>query len=197
MEKIKNLNVYENLFIVVDMVNGFTNEGVLHDTEINKVIPRQLELIKEAKNKGALIIWVKDTHTKESTEFKRFGNTLHCIEGTKEAELVPELAPYEKDGLVVKKNSTSFFVAPGFEEILKGCVNLKKVEVVGCCTDICVVNGVLPMMNYFDQYNRDIEVVVHEDAIATYGGPNHDRTVYENAAKLLLKQQGAKLVRKN
>ena len=197
MENIKNLEVYKELFIVVDMVNGFTNEGVLHDTTINEIIPRQLELVHEAKNKGVLIIWVKDTHTKDAVEFKRFGNTLHCVEGTTEASLVPELAPFEKEGVVIEKNSTSFFVAPGFEEILKGCTNLKRVEVVGCCTDICVVNGVLPMMNYFDQHNRSVEVVVHEDAIATYGGPNHDRNEYENAAKLLLKQQGAQLVRKN
>ena len=34
------------------MVNGFVREGALHDEEIAKVIPRQIELIKEAKAKG-------------------------------------------------------------------------------------------------------------------------------------------------
>ena len=34
--KIKNLKMYEGCLIVVDMVNGFVEEGVLHDKEIKK-----------------------------------------------------------------------------------------------------------------------------------------------------------------
>ena len=43
----KNLKMYEGCLIVVDMVNGFVREGVLHDPNISKIIPRQIELIKE------------------------------------------------------------------------------------------------------------------------------------------------------
>lgn len=34
MNKVKNLEVYEGMLIVVDMVNGFVREGVLHDEKI-------------------------------------------------------------------------------------------------------------------------------------------------------------------
>ena len=96
MRKIKKLEVYEGMLIIVDMVNGFVEEGVLHDKQIKKIIPRQIELIKEAHAKGNLIIFIKDTHEENAVEFKRFGNTKHCVRGTKEAEVVDELKPFEE-----------------------------------------------------------------------------------------------------
>lgn len=54
MKNVKNLKVYETALIVVDMVNGFVNGGVLHDKNIRKIVPRQLELLEEAEKKGKL-----------------------------------------------------------------------------------------------------------------------------------------------
>lgn len=196
MKNIKNLKVYETALIVVDMVNGFVNEGVLHDKNIRKIVPRQLELLEEAEKKGSLIILVKDTHNKNATEFKRFGNTTHCIQGTSEAELIDELKPFEqKDNVItVEKNSTSLMESPEFREIVKQAENLKEVNFVGCCTDICVFNGAMGLANYYDQWNRDVTINVHEDAIATYS--EEDRGEYVQSAKLLMKQQGINLVSK-
>ena len=84
----------------------------------------------------------------------------------------------------------------GFIEMLDRLENLKKVKVCGCCTDICVVNGTLPMMNYFDQNNRGVEVELLEDAISTYDATWHEKNQYTDAAYLLLEQQGAKKVKK-
>lgn len=196
MKNVKNLKVYETALIVVDMVNGFVNEGVLHDKNIRKIVPRQLELLEEAEKKGSLIILVKDTHNKNATEFKRFGNTTHCIKGTSEAELIDELKPFEqKDNVItVEKNSTSLMESPEFREIVKQAKNLKEVNFVGCCTDICVFNGAMGLANYYDQWNRDVTINVHEDAIATYS--EDEREEYVQSAKLLMKQQGINLVSK-
>lgn len=196
MKNIKNLKVYETALIVVDMVNGFVNEGVLHDKNIRKIVPRQLELLEEAEKKGSLIILVKDTHNKNATEFKRFGNTTHCIKGTSEAELIDELKPFEqKDNVItVEKNSTSLMESPEFREIVKQAENLKEVNFVGCCTDICVFNGAMGLANYYDEWNRDVTINVHEDAIATYS--EDEREEYVQSAKLLMKQQGINLVSK-
>lgn len=196
MKNVKNLKVYETALIVVDMVNGFVNEGVLHDKNIRKIVPRQLELLEEAEKKGSLIILVKDTHNKNATEFKRFGNTTHCIQGTSEAELIDELKPFEqKDNVItVEKNSTSLMESPEFREIVRQAENLKEVNFVGCCTDICVFNGAMGLANYYDQWNRDVTINVHEDAIATYS--EEDRGEYIESAKLLMKLQGINLVSK-
>lgn len=196
MKNVKNLKVYETALIVVDMVNGFVNEGVLHDKNIRKIVPRQLELLEEAEKKGSLIILVKDTHNNNATEFKRFGNTTHCIQGTSEAELIDELKPFEQkeNVITVEKNSTSLMESPEFREIVKQAENLKEVNFVGCCTDICVFNGAMGLANYYDQWNRDVTINVHEDAIATYS--EDERGEYIESAKLLMKLQGINLVSK-
>lgn len=196
MKSVKNLKVYETALIIVDMVNGFVNEGVLHDKNIKKIVPRQLELLEEAEKKKSLIILVKDTHNNTATEFKRFGNTTHCIQGTSEAELIDELKPFEqKDNVItVEKNSTSLMESPEFREIVKQAKNLKEANFVGCCSDICVFNGAMGLANYYDEWNRDVTINVHEDAIATYS--EDEREEYVQSAKLLMKQQGINLVSK-
>ena len=196
MSKIKNLKVYKGMLIVVDMVNGFVREGVLHDEKITEVIPRQLELIKEAKHRGDLIVFVKDTHDEDAIEFKRFGNTKHCVRGTREAELVDEFRELEKedDTISIEKNSTSYMEAEEFRNLIGDMTNLERVDVVGCCTDICDFNGTMGLANYFDQHNRDVSINVHTDAVATY--VEDARKNYVDAAYLLMEQQGIQLVKK-
>lgn len=190
----KNLEVYEKCLIVVDMVNGFVREGGLHDPNIADIIPRQIELIKEAKNEGKLIVFIKDTHNEDAAEFERFGNNKHCVDGTNEAELVDELKEFEKDGVAIPKNSTCFMEAPLFRFLMDIQKEIKEFDIVGCCTDICVVNGAMALANYLDQNNRKHVIKVHEDAIATYNEAN--RKEYVDAAKLLMQQQGIQLVKK-
>lgn len=193
---IKNLKVYRHALIIVDMVNGFVREGVLHDEEIAKIIPRQLELLEENKKRNGLTIFIKDTHEANSAEFKRFNNTQHCIKGTTEQELVEELKPWEKmdDTISIEKNSTSYMEAPAFRKLISNLSNLEQIDVVGCCTDICVVNGTIALANYFDEHNLPVEIRVHEDAIATYDEQERQENV--KAAKLLMAGQGIKLVKK-
>ena len=202
MKEIKNLKVYKKVLIVVDMVNGFVREGALADKHIEGTINNQVALIKKYQEEGNLVIFIKDTHTKTSTEHDRFGGALHCIEGTKEAELVDEIKPFEGNDntITLEKNSTSYIWAENkkdgynFVDVLNNLENVEEIEVVGCCTDICITNGVLPMMNYFDQKNKRVQVTLYKDAIDTFEIPGvHDREKYEEAAYMLLKQQGAKV----
>ena len=193
--KVENLKIYNKALIVVDMINGFVKEGVLHDKAIARVIPRQLELIKEYHDKGELVIFIQDTHTKGSTEHKRFPD-VHCLKGSREEEIVEELKPFTTfdDTLCVPKNSTSFMESKVFRDVIGNAPNIKEFDIVGCCTDICVCNGSLGLANYLDEHNRDGIVRVHKDAIATFDEDN--RQNYVDAACLLMEQQGIKLVKK-
>ena len=196
MNKIKNLKVYKKCLIVVDMVNGFVREGVLHDKEIANVIPRQIELINKNIKEEGLTIFIKDTHDENAVEFKRFSNTKHCVRGTSEAELVDELKIFEnkEDVISIEKNSTSYMEAPKFRHLIKELENIKEINVVGCCTDICDFNGTMGLANYLDEWNRDVVIKVHRDAVATYA--EDDRQQYVYAAYLLMEQQGIQLVKK-
>lgn len=194
--KIKNLKMYKGMLIVVDMVNGFAKKGDLADPKIGDVVPRQIELIKEAKANGYLIVFIKDTHKEDSVEHKRFNGSKHCVENSGEELVIDELKEYEdlEDTISIPKNSTSYMEAPEFRELISEATNIERVDVVGCCTDICVANGTIGLANYFDQWNRNVEIRVHEDAIATF--LEEDRQNYVDAAKLLMAQQGIKLVKK-
>lgn len=193
---VKNLKMYKGMLIIVDMVNGFVKEGALADPKIAEKVPRQIELIKEAKIRGDLIVFIKDTHEENSVEHKRFGGAKHCVRGTGEELVIDELKEYEynKDTISIEKNSTSYMESPEFREIIKEATNIETVDVVGCCTDICDFNGSMALANYFDQWNRDVEIRVHEDAIATFA--EEARQNYVEAAKLLMAQQGIQLVKK-
>lgn len=196
MSNIKRLKLYQGCLIIVDMVEGFVTEGVLHDEKIRRIVPRQIELIKEAKEKNHIVIFIKDTHTIDSTEFIRFNNTHHCLKDTNESELIEELREYEtkKDTISFQKNSTSFMESPLFREFIKEQELLKEFDVVGCCTDICVANGTIALANHLDEENRIHTIRVHEDAIATYD--EEKRLEYVKAAKLLMKQQGIQVIKK-
>lgn len=191
---IKNLKLYERVLIVVDMVNGFVYNGPLHDIECSKIIPRQKEIIDDYLDNGDLVVFIKDTHTKDSTEFSRM--PIHCLENTDESELVPELREYVgRDNVItINKNSTSFNEAPEFRELITNLVNLKRVDEIGVCTDICDFNGIMGLANRLNQENRDVSIYVHEDAIATFN--ETERSEYVDAAKLLMKQQGINIIRK-
>lgn len=193
---VKNLKMYKGMLIIVDMVNGFVKEGALADPKIAEKVPRQIELIKEAKIRGDLIVFIKDTHEENSVEHKRFGGAKHCVRGTGEELVIDELKEYEynKDTISIEKNSTSYMESPEFRELIKEATNIETVDVVGCCTDICDFNGSMALANYFDQWNRDVEIRVHEDAIATFA--EEARQNYVEAAKLLMAQQGIQLVKK-
>ena len=193
--KVKNLNVYNKALIVVDMVNGFVREGALHDDNIARVIPRQIELIREYQNVGELVIFIQDTHTKESTEHKRFPD-YHCLKGSGEEEIVEELKPFTSldNTICIPKNNTSFMESQPFRDAMKEASNIKEFDIVGCCTDICICNGPMGLANYLDEHNRDCVIRVHKDAVATFAEDN--RQNYVDAAYLLMEQQGIQLVKK-
>lgn len=190
-----NLKELRELLIVVDMVNGFIREGALADPTVGiAIIPEQIKIIEDFIERKQGILFIKDTHTKDSVEFKTF--PPHCLNGTKEAELVDELKVYEKYGISIEKNSTSAIFADGFLTLINQMKNLKKIVGVGCESDICVPNLFIPLKNYFNQKNRDVEIIIPENTIETYDAPWHNRDEYNKASKMLMKQAGIQLVKK-
>lgn len=186
----KNLKEIEDYLLVIDMVNGFVKEGPLADPYISRLIPLQKKLIeyymRESKREVA---FVKESHNEQSREFKDF--PPHCITGTQEAMLVDELIRYENKARQYLKNSTSVIFAPNFLDDLEKLKSLKRLIITGCCTDICVLNAAIPLINYFNQKDKDVEVVVPQDLVETYHIPHvHEREAYNNMAFTLMNQAG-------
>lgn len=181
----------ERLLVVVDMVNGFIKKGAMADAYINHITPKLINLVEKTLSDGEGVAFIKDTHTKQSTEFTKF--PVHCIKGSGEEEVIDELKPYEKDAFSYEKNSTSTVFAKRFLKDIDAMKKLKEVIITGCCTDICVLNLAIPLTNYFDENDKNINVVVRSDLVETYDAPTHCRSEYNQMALKLMKQAGVKI----
>ena len=184
----KRLEEMKKLLVVVDMVNGFVNEGNMADPGIARIIPGIVGEVEKYRAEEEGIIFIKDTHDPDAAEFAKF--PVHCIRGTTESELVEELLPYEEGALVYEKNSTSAVFAPGLLEDIDKMEMLEEVEICGCCSDICVLNLALPLTNFFDQVNRKIRIRVPANLMETYDSETHGRELYNNMTLLFLDQAG-------
>ena len=190
----KDLNRIKQILINVDMVNGFVNIGAMHDEYIKHTIPTQIKLMEEfEEDEEKLNIIIKDTHKENCREFNRY--PVHCVENTEESELVDELKKFENEkSIVFKKNSTSAIYAEGFVDTINALKNLEKVVIVGCCTDIYVLNLAIPLQNYFDQIDRDIKITIPKDGVETYDAPSHSREEYNQMAFKLMHQAGIEII---
>lgn len=193
--KKEELENVKKILIVVDMVNGFVRDGVMSSQNIEHIVPVVTELVsKFESDNDSLVAFIKDTHSEFAREFKKFPK--HCLKNTKEAENIDELKKYENISLIYEKNSTSAIFAKGFLEDISKMKKLKEVVICGCCTDICVINLAIPLENYFDEFNKDIDIIISKDSVETYDSISHQAKEYNEMAFKLMEQSGIKLVKK-
>lgn len=183
-----------DLLVVVDMVNGFVNEGALADAKINKITQNIVACIEKAKTQGIKIVAFKDCHEVGDEEFKKF--PPHCLKGTRESELIPELQKYKKDMQLIEKNTTNGFITPEFYYIAN-YNEFDNVYVVGCCTDICVQDFVTSYLRFNKENRRKTNVVVLEDACYTFDAPNHNAELEHYEAIEYMQDMGAKIIKTN
>ena len=106
---------------------------------------------------------------------------VHCVRGTEEAEVIPELRGYE--GKTVRKRRYSAFFETDLEGILADMAP-DKVIVCGVCTDICVMHTAA------DARNRDYAVEVPTDCVASF-----DQDAHRNALAHIENILGGRLVK--
>jgi len=168
-----------NVILVVDMLRGFLEEGypLYCGARARRIIPSMQSLLEQELTQGSKVIFLCDHHAPDDPEFKMF--PPHCIEGTAEAEVIPELASYE--GEVIPKRRFSGF----FDTLLEKKLNQLKPEkliVCGVCTNICVLHTVA------DARNHDYQVEVPVDCVAS-----SDEKAHHFALEHMEKTLGAKL----
>lgn len=192
LEKLRGVR---ELLITIDMVNGFVKEGNLAAPSIMRVVPRQLELLEEGIKKGDTgLVFVRDSHPKDAVEFKTYG--VHCLENTKETEVIDEFKEYEKYALEYLKNSTNLMFATGLQQDLLRFYNLERIRLMGCLSEVCVENGAIGLRTFFDQINRNAQVCVHSDAIDTFNALEHDADKVTDEALKRMQANGIKVLGK-
>jgi len=153
-----------NAVLVVDMVRGFLEEGhpLYCGDRARRIIPNVQHLLEHELAHGSTVFFLCDRHTPDDPEFKMF--PPHCIEGTAEAELIPELARYQGE-VIPKRRYSAFFDTPLDQKLRK--LKPGKLIVCGVCTDICVLHTVA------DARNRDYQVEVPVDCVASFDEKAH------------------------
>jgi nicotinamidase/pyrazinamidase len=151
--------------IVVDMINAFCRTGNLASPRLDSVTAGIAGYLEREEAQGAILVFLVDTHAPDDPEFAMF--PPHSVRGSGEDEVVPELAPFAERGIVVRKSRYSGFHGTELDELLRR-FRPDVVEVVGVCTDICVLHTVA------DLRNRDYPVVVRRDMVETYDAPGHE-----------------------
>lgn len=120
--------------IVVDMQKDFI-DGALGTKEAVAIVENVKQKIAKYQANGDEIIFTRDTHQVDylNTNEGKHLPVEHCIEGT-EGWMIPK--ELEVPGAV-------YINKPTFGYLNWAEYNLEEVEVVGLCTDICVVSNVL------------------------------------------------------
>lgn len=168
-----------NVVLVVDMVRGFLEEGypLYCGNRARRIIPNVRGLLKQELARGSRVFFLCDHHSPNDPEFKMF--PPHCIEGTAEAEVIPELAQYQGE-VIPKRRYSAFFDTPLEEKLNQ--LKPEKLIICGVCTDICVLHTVA------DARSRDYQVEVPVDCVASF-----DEKAHHFALKHMEKAVGAKL----
>ncbi len=137
--------------VVVDMQNDFV-EGTLGTAAARKIVP---SVIKKIKDFPGQVIYTKDTHGSDYL-FTQEGRLLpvnHCIAGTYGGQLIRELEQLQdaKPGKIYEKNT---FASVEMAEALKREHRrqlIESVEIIGVCTDICVVSNAILLKAYLPE----------------------------------------------
>ncbi len=169
-----------DVVLVIHMQRGFLEEGnpLYCGDDARRIIPNVQRLLDRELARGSTIIFTADTHAPDDEEFAMW--PAHCVEGTEEAEIIPELASYP--GPTVPSTRYSIFYGTDLAERLEQ-LQPDKILVCGVCTDICVMHTVA------DARFRDYEVEVYTDCVATF-----DEEMHRFGLKHMDEVLGAKLV---
>lgn len=128
----------KKLLIVVDMQKDFI-DGALGTKEAVEIVPAVIKKIEEYQARKDEVIFTLDTH------FENYLDTMegkklpipHCIKGTPGWELQQEIGGFDGkrfEKITFGSLDCARYVAEGRYE---------SVELVGLCTDICVISNAL------------------------------------------------------
>ncbi len=144
--------------IVVDMQNDFI-DGALGTKEAQAIVDAAAEQIRACREAGYQVIATLDTHEEnylETPEGKKLP-VCHCIRGTEGWKLNPKIQKAVGDGILVEKPTFGSVMLPELIRKRTGPEDSITIELLGLCTDICVVSNTLLLKAHFP----DARIAVH------------------------------------
>lgn len=137
----------DKILVVIDMQNDFVT-GALGTKEAQAIVPKVVAKIEEYKKQGYPVLATMDTHHSNylQTNEGRHLPIEHCLEDTTGWKLVPEIDPLIRDVDRVRKSQFANYALARI--ITLHCTSECEIELIGVCTDICVVSNALLLKSY-------------------------------------------------
>ena len=134
----------KKVLIVVDMQNDFIS-GSLGSVQAQAIVPRVQEKIEAYLSRGDQVIFTRDTHddTYLQTEEGKHLPVQHCQKGTSGWEIPKEL----DRNFCLHIDKPNF----GWQHWQKQNLEDAEMELVGLCTDICVVSNALLLKTFYPE----------------------------------------------
>ena len=155
----------KSALIVVDMLNDFIDDkGALYcGQSARDIIPFVRLRLEAHRRAGSLVVFLHDAHAEDDLEFEKFPK--HCVAGTWGSRIIDELTPRAGERVLPKTRYSGFY-GTDLEKVLADH-GPERVEVVGVCTSICVMDTVGGLAN------RDYRITVPEAGVADFDAEAH------------------------
>ncbi len=187
---LSNFDKNNTVLIIVDMVNGFVKEGALSSKDILDINENISKIALNCNKKEIPIIAFSDSHCESCEEFNSF--PVHCVKGTYESFITDEIK--KAKFITIEKNSTNGFIEDEFLNYIKSNENIENFIVIGCCTDICVLQFSLTLKAYYNKNDKPSNVFVVKNLTQTYNASWHEKDFWNVVAYSMMKQQGIKII---
>lgn len=142
----------KKILVAVDLQNDFI-DGALGTKEAEAIVPAAAARIREWREAGADIFATLDTHEAnyaETQEGKRLP-VPHCIRGTEGWQLNPVIREALGECTLVEKPTFGSIRLPELIREKIGDGKGATIELIGLCTDICVVSNALLLKAAFPE----------------------------------------------
>jgi nicotinamidase-related amidase len=155
-----------NVLVVVDMQNDFIS-GSLGTQEAQKIVKDVAAVISQKIKEGYEVVFTMDTHGEnylQTSEGKHLP-VVHCVKGTYGWQLDGNILPFAEGRKIFEKPTFASLTLFDYLRDIRPSI----VELVGVCTDICVVSNALGIKANLPES----EIIVNGNACAATTSENH------------------------
>lgn len=156
MDKEKSLwrifDMSQKILVVIDMQNDFIT-GSLGTPEAQSIVKKVKTKINQALKKKDTVVFTKDTHSQDylDTQEGKKLPILHCIRYTNGWEIEKSL---QLPGAPIFQKDTFGSLDLAHYLLSSDC---QEVELVGVCTDICVISNALLVKAYLPELRIQVD----------------------------------------
>ena len=159
------------VLLVIDMLEDFFSDGPLL-RERSGLVAAINRLVSGARSQGIPVIWVRQEFADDLSDafpVMRKRGIRKTMAGTPGARILHELDRRPTDGEIVKKRYSAFF-GTDLSETLRE-MDVTHLILAGVNTHACV------RMTAIDAYQRDLEVVIPVECVASHDAEHHAVTL--------------------